>query len=71
MGQMSFKKTGLPSLSMSKRLFFQIDIDSSGDRKSDDKRRRHQKVGFDRAMDARFKIAIAAEARWLRSDHVL
>src|SRR6202011_5541397 len=45
------------------RLLRQIDIDPSRERERYDQRRRHQEVGADRLMDARFEVAIAAEHR--------
>ena len=44
-------------------IFAEVDIDASGERKSDDQRRRHQIIRADFGIDAAFEIAIAGKHR--------
>ena len=60
---MSFRKTSLPSVSLSDRMQINVFDDRSGQRVSDDERRRHQEIRFDVLMNARLEIAVARQNR--------
>ena len=63
LGQMSCRKTGLPSLSGAERLGRQVDVDRAGDRVRDDQRRRGEIVRLHVRIDAALEVAIAREHR--------
>ncbi len=53
----------LAVFAFAERFVGHVDIDAAGEREGDDQRRRHEEIGLDALMHARFEIAVAGQHR--------